>query len=129
MKTVKYQKWCFDQIEGVVAENKALTAEVDRLRLEAEKEAVEKAAQEERLLDLNWCLADKDREKRGKSSEQLELTAWSVLMTNNCCFRSGGGDRTSPKREGPARLGACQCAGDRAQDWRGAEEQESGAGW
>jgi len=36
----------------VVVENKALTAEVDRLRLEAEREAAEKAAQEERLLDL-----------------------------------------------------------------------------
>jgi len=37
----------------VVVENKALTAEVDRLRLEAEKGAAEKAAQEEHLLDLN----------------------------------------------------------------------------
>jgi hypothetical protein len=39
MKTTKYRKICFDQIEGIVAENKALTSEVDRLRLEAEKEA------------------------------------------------------------------------------------------
>jgi len=68
MKTAKYRKRCFDQIEGIVAENKALTAEVDRLRLEAEKEAAEKAAQEERLLDLNWRLDDKDREKKGKSN-------------------------------------------------------------
>ena len=69
MKTAKYQKRCFDQIEGVVAENKALTAEVDRLRLEAEREVAEKAAQEERLLDLTRRLADKDCEKRGKSSD------------------------------------------------------------
>jgi regulator of replication initiation timing len=69
MKTVKYRKRCFDQIEGVVAENKALTAEVDRLRLEAEREVAEKAAQEERLLDLTRRLADKDCEKRGKSSD------------------------------------------------------------
>ena len=68
MKTAKYQKRYFDQIEGVVSENKALTAEVDRLRLEAEREAAEKAAQEERLLDLTRRLADKDREKRGRSS-------------------------------------------------------------
>jgi hypothetical protein len=34
MKTAKYRKRCFDQIEGIVAENKALTAEVDRLRSE-----------------------------------------------------------------------------------------------
>ena len=52
---------------GIVTENKALTAEVDRLWSEAEEKAAEKAAQEERLLDLNRRLADKDREKKGKS--------------------------------------------------------------
>ena len=67
MKTAKYRKRCFDQIEGIVAENKALTAEVDRLRSEAEEKAAEKAAQEECLLDLNRRLADKDWEKKGKS--------------------------------------------------------------
>jgi len=35
-----------------VAENKALIAEVDRLRSEAEEKAAERCAQEERLLDL-----------------------------------------------------------------------------
>jgi hypothetical protein len=35
MKTVMYQKSYIDQIEGVVTENKGLTAEVDRLRSEA----------------------------------------------------------------------------------------------
>ena len=30
MKTAKYRKRCFDQIEGVMAENKALAAEHDR---------------------------------------------------------------------------------------------------
>ena len=68
MKTAKYRKRCFDQIEGVVTENKALTVEVDRLRSEAEREAKEKVAQEERVLDLTRRLADKDREKRSKSS-------------------------------------------------------------
>jgi regulator of replication initiation timing len=68
MKTVKYRKRCFDQIESMVAENKALTAEVDRLRSEAEREAKEKVAQEERVLDLTRRLADKDHEKRSKSS-------------------------------------------------------------
>ena len=68
MKIVKYRKRCFDQIEGMVGENNALTAEVDRLRSEAEREAKEKAAQEERALDLTRRLADKDREKRSKSS-------------------------------------------------------------
>jgi hypothetical protein len=63
----KYRKRCFDQIEGIMAKNKALTGEVDRLQLEAEKEAKEKAAQEEQMLDLSRRLADKDREKRGKA--------------------------------------------------------------
>jgi hypothetical protein len=44
MKTLKYRKRCFDQIEGTVAENKALSAEVDRLRLEAEEKTAEMGA-------------------------------------------------------------------------------------
>ena len=50
-----------------MAENKALTSEVDRLRLEAEKEAKERAAPEERMLDLTQRLVDKDREKKSKA--------------------------------------------------------------
>ena len=67
MKTAKYWKRCFNQIEGIVAENKALSVEVDRLRSEAEEKMAEMGAQEERLLDLNRRLADKDRERRGQS--------------------------------------------------------------
>jgi len=65
MKTAKYRKRCFDQIEGIVAENKTLAAEVDRLRSEAEEKTTEMGAQEERLLDLNRRLTDKDRERKG----------------------------------------------------------------
>ena len=50
-----------------MAENKALISEVDRLQFEAEKGAKERAAQEERMLDLTRRLADKDRKKRGES--------------------------------------------------------------
>ena len=67
MKTAKYRKRCFDQIEGIVAENKALAAEVDRLRSEAEEKTAEMGAQEERLLDLNRRLADRDRERKVQS--------------------------------------------------------------
>jgi hypothetical protein len=67
MKTAKYRKRCFDQIEGIVAENKALSVEVDRLWSEAEEKAAEMGAQEERLLDLNPRLADRDRERKGQS--------------------------------------------------------------
>jgi len=65
MKTAKYRKRCFDQIEGIMAANKALSAEVDRLRSETEEKTAEMGAQEERLLDLNRRLADKDRERKG----------------------------------------------------------------
>jgi len=65
MKMAKYRKRCFDQIEGIVAENKTLAAEVDRLRSEVEEKTAEMGAQEERLLDLNRWLADKDRERKG----------------------------------------------------------------
>jgi len=67
MKTAKYPKRCFDQIEGIVAENKALSVEVDRLRSEAGEKAAEMSAQEGRLLDLNRQLADQDRQRRGQS--------------------------------------------------------------
>jgi len=50
-----------------VAENKALSVEVDRLRSEAEEKTAEMGAQEEHRLDLNRRLADKDRERRGQS--------------------------------------------------------------
>jgi len=53
MKMAKYCTRRFDQIDRIVAENKALAGEVDRLRLEAKKEAKEKAAQEERVLDMS----------------------------------------------------------------------------
>jgi len=49
-----------------VAENKALSAEVGRLRSEAEEKTAKMGAQEERLLDLNRRLADKDRERKGQ---------------------------------------------------------------
>jgi len=67
MKTAKYWKRCFDQIEGIMAKNKALSVEVDHLRSEAEEKAAEMGAQEECMLDLNRRLADKDRERKGRS--------------------------------------------------------------
>jgi len=82
MKTAKYRKRCFDQIKGVVAENKVLTGEVDRLRLEAEREAAEKAAQEEHLLDLTQRLADKDREKKSKTDFRIVVVNYVVAFYN-----------------------------------------------
>ena len=36
MKTVKYRKRCFDQIEGIIANNKELAAEVECLHRQLE---------------------------------------------------------------------------------------------
>jgi regulator of replication initiation timing len=65
MKTAKYRKRCFDQIEGVMAENKALAAEVDRLRAEVGEKVVEMSAEKERRLDLSRRLADQYRLQEG----------------------------------------------------------------
>ena len=65
MKTAKYRKQCFDQIEGVMAENKALAAEVDRLRAEVGEKVVEMSAEKERRLDLARRLADQYRLQEG----------------------------------------------------------------
>ena len=65
MKTAKYRKRCFDQIESVMAENKALAAEVDRLRAEVREKVVEMSAEKERRLDLARRLADQYRLQEG----------------------------------------------------------------
>ena len=65
MKTAKYRKQCFDQIEGVMAENKALAVEVDRLRAEVGEKVVEMSAEKERRLDLARRLADQYRLQEG----------------------------------------------------------------
>ena len=65
MKMAKYRKRCFDQIEGIVAENKALSAEVDRLRSEIGEKVAEKSAQEGHCLELTRRLADQYRLREG----------------------------------------------------------------
>jgi len=65
MKTAKYRKRCFDQIEGVMAENKALLEEVDRLRSEVGEKVAEMNAQEEHCLELTRRLADQYRQRQG----------------------------------------------------------------
>jgi cell division septum initiation protein DivIVA len=67
MKTAKYRKRCFDQIEGIVAENKALSAKVDRLRSEVGEKVAEMSTQEERRLELTRHLANQYRQRTGQS--------------------------------------------------------------
>ena len=66
MKTARYRKRCFDQIEGVVAENKELTAEVGRLREKLEAAEQEKTAQQSQTTNIILQLSQREREKQGK---------------------------------------------------------------
>jgi hypothetical protein len=68
VKTAKYQKWCFDQIQGIFEDNKELTTEVDRLckRLEtAEKDQMELESQR---LNAILQLGQKEQERVGNLS-------------------------------------------------------------
>jgi len=66
MKTAKYQKRCFDEIEGIMTENKALSTEVDRLWSEIGEKVAEMSAQEEHRLELTRRLADQYRQRTGQ---------------------------------------------------------------
>ena len=46
MKTARYRKKCFDQIEGITASNRKLTAEVESLRHQLEAANHERTEQE-----------------------------------------------------------------------------------
>ena len=46
MKTAKYRKKCFDQIEGITTNNRELAAEVERLRHQLEAAYQERTEQE-----------------------------------------------------------------------------------
>ena len=46
MKTARYRKKCFDQIEGITASNRELAAEVERLRHQLEAANQERMGQE-----------------------------------------------------------------------------------
>jgi len=66
MKTARYRKKCFDQIEGIVANNKELTAEVDRLRQRLEATDHEKTVQDSQNQNLVIQLSKKERERTSK---------------------------------------------------------------
>ena len=68
MKTTRYRKRCFDQIEGITATNKELTAEVERLRRQleaADQERTERETQNQKLVSQ---LNNKELEKTSKVS-------------------------------------------------------------
>ena len=68
MKTAKYRKRCFDQIEGITATNKELAAEVERLRCQLEAADRERMEQDAKNQNLIVQLSNKEQEKTSKLS-------------------------------------------------------------
>ena len=66
MKTARYCKKCFDQIEGITASNKELTTEVERLRQRLETTNHEKTEQESQNQKLVVQLSNKEQERASK---------------------------------------------------------------
>ena len=68
MKTARYRKKCFDQIEGITASNRELAAEVERLRHQLEAANQERTEQEAQNQNLVVQLSNKEQEKTSKLS-------------------------------------------------------------
>ena len=66
MKTARYRKKCFDQIEGITASNKELTAQVECLRHQLEAANHERREQESQNQSLVIQLNDKEQERTSK---------------------------------------------------------------
>ena len=66
MKTARYHKKCFNQIEGITASNKELTAEVERLRHQLEATNHERIEQEAQNQNLVVQLSNKEQERTSK---------------------------------------------------------------
>ena len=64
MKTARYQKRCFDQIEGITANKRELVAEVERLRRQLEAADRERTEQDAKNQNLVVQLSNKEQEKR-----------------------------------------------------------------
>jgi hypothetical protein len=63
VKTAKYRKWCFDQIQGISEDNKELTAEVDQLRKLLDIAEKDRAETKSQRLNVVLQLVQKERER------------------------------------------------------------------
>jgi len=87
MKTARYRKKCFDQIDGITASNRKLTAEVESLRHQLEAADQEKAKQEAQNQNLVIQLNNKEQEKTSKSSfyhSKCLTYVWCIVGSDNC---------------------------------------------
>jgi regulator of replication initiation timing len=68
VKTAKYQKRCFDQIQGISEDNKELTAEVDHLRKRLETAKKDQTELESQRLNVVLQLGQKEQERASNLS-------------------------------------------------------------
>jgi len=80
MKTARYRKRCFDQIEGITTTNKELTAEVERLRRQLEAADQERTDREAQNQNLVGQLKNKERERTGKFSPYHSKCGTCVIV-------------------------------------------------
>jgi hypothetical protein len=68
VKTAKYRKRCFDQIQGISEDHKELTVKVDRLRNLPETAEKDQAKTDSQRLNAVFQLGQKERERTGNLS-------------------------------------------------------------
>jgi regulator of replication initiation timing len=68
VKTAKYRKRFFDQIQGISEDNKELTAEVDHLRKRLETTEKDQTELESQRLNAVLQLGQKEQERAGNLS-------------------------------------------------------------
>jgi uncharacterized protein YoxC len=68
VKTAKYQKQCFDQIQDISEDNKEVTAEVDQLCKWLETAKKDQTELELQRLNAILQLSQKEQERAGNSS-------------------------------------------------------------
>ena len=89
MATAQYCKRCFDKIEPIVAENKDLKAEVERLRRQLEVTEQEKTVREAQNQNIIIQLRQKEREKTRKPTcphfRALNAMSWSARGDKHVC--------------------------------------------
>ncbi|XP_066337113.1 uncharacterized protein [Miscanthus floridulus] len=84
MKTAKYRKRCFDQIEGITATNKELASEVERLRRQLEAADQERTKREAQNQNLVGQLNNKELEKTSLEAEVTRLQGENSRVTAEC---------------------------------------------
>ena len=80
MKTARYRKRCFDQIEGIMTTNKELMAEVERLQRQLEATDQERTDREAQNQNLVGQLNNKERERTSKFSPYRSKCRTCVIV-------------------------------------------------